>query len=192
MTLFEYLSIATSLILSFSLARTLSNLAPIFTSRNRYWVHSIWVLLLLLNHVTLFWQLWIFQGVADWTLFEFLLLLVGPIMVLIAASLLVPVSAVSDYRVYFESIRTPAYFVLIVMQVQQIPLLYLVFGVPVFNLIHLGSVIVAGGFLVGLIGRRSGIDKVLVILFVLAVLSGLSVANDHETTRMVLESMRVD
>ena len=32
MTLFEIISIATSLILSFSLARTLTNLAPIFAT----------------------------------------------------------------------------------------------------------------------------------------------------------------
>jgi hypothetical protein len=34
MTLFEYISIATSLMLSFSLARTLTNLAPVFATMN--------------------------------------------------------------------------------------------------------------------------------------------------------------
>ncbi len=85
MTLFEYISIATSLILSFSLARTLTNFAPIFTSENRYWVHSAWVVGLLVNHAILFWDIWLYQRVEVWTLVEFVLLLMGPIMLLIGA-----------------------------------------------------------------------------------------------------------
>jgi len=104
MTLFEYISIATSLILSFSLARTLTNFAPIFASEHRYWVHSTWVLGLLVSHAILFWDIWLYQGVEVWTLVEFVLLLMGPIMLFIAASLVVPIGAVPDYRIYFESI----------------------------------------------------------------------------------------
>ncbi len=127
MTLFEYIAIATSLILSFSLARTLTNFAPIFASEHRYWVHSAWVLGLLLNHASLFWGIWLYQGAEAWTLVEFVLLLMGPIMMLIGASLLVPVGVVPDYRIYFESIRGPFYFVLIAISIQPIPLPYLLF-----------------------------------------------------------------
>lgn len=190
MTLFEYLSIATSLILSFSLARTLSNLAPIFASANRYWVHSAWVLLLLLSHVTLFWQLWLYHSASAWTLVEFVLLLTGPIMLLIAASLLVPYGPVPEYRAYFESIRAPAYSVLIVMQIHQIPLLYLLFDVPIFSPLHLSSLVIISGFVIGLVGRKDSIDKALVSVFILAVLAGLLVTYDHQLTREVLESMR--
>lgn len=190
MTLFEYISIATSLILSFSLARTLTNLAPIFASEHRYWVHSAWVSLLLLNHVTLFWQLWLYQVVEVWTLVEFVLLLVGPIMLLIGASLLVPVGAVSDYRVYFESIRGPVYSVLIAIQLQQVPLLYLLFDVPLMHPLHVSSLIFASAFIVGLVGRKRSIDMVLVCVFVLGVVGGLFVTNDHEVTRALVESLR--
>ena len=190
MALFEDISIATSLILSFSLARTLSNLAPIFASGRRYWVHSAWVALLLFNHASLFWQLWLFQAVESWTLVGFLQLLVGPIMLLIAASLLVPVGGVTDYRVYFESIRRPAYSLLIVMQLQQIPLLYFLFDVPFVNPIHLSTVVVAAAFAVGLIARKPSVDMVLVVLFSLAVGGGVFLANDHEAALELLESLR--
>ena len=53
MTLFEYISVATSLVLSFSLARTLTSCAPIFAADRRDWVHSTWVLGLLVYHATL-------------------------------------------------------------------------------------------------------------------------------------------
>jgi hypothetical protein len=118
MTLSEYLSVATSLILSFSLARTLTNLAPIIAAGRRYWVHSGWVLALLVYHATLFWQLWLYQSVGDWTLLKFVVLLLGPIMLLIGVSLLVPIETVPDFRAYFESMRGPFYSILIVMQLQ--------------------------------------------------------------------------
>ncbi len=190
MTLFEYMSIATSLLLSFSLARTLTNLAPVFSADRRYWVHIVWVLLLLFNHASLFWQLWLYNGVESWTLVGFVLLLTGPIMLLIAASLLVPVEAPDDYRVYFESIRAPAYLLLIVMQLQQIPLLYLLLEVPLIHPLHLTTAMIVLAFAIGLIGRRRSIDMVLVILFSLSVAGGLLVSNDHQAMREFVESLR--
>ena len=191
MTLFEYMSIATSLILSFSLARTLTNFAPIFASEHRYWVHSAWVLGILVNHATLFWQIWLYQGVEVWTLVEFVLLLMGPIMLLIGASLLVPVGAVPDYRIYFESIRVPFYSVLIVISVQPIPLPYLLFDIPIINPLLLSNLIFAFAGVVGLVGRKRSIDMVLVCFWILGVIGGLFVNNDHEVTRaLIMESLR--
>lgn len=192
MTLFEYISIATSLILSFSLARTLTNLAPIFASQRRYWVHSAWVFVLLVYHASLFWQLWLYQGVEVWRLMEFLLLLMGPIMLLIGVSLLVPTEAVSDYRAYFESIRRPFYSVLFVVQLQPIPLPYLLFDQPLVvhprllsNLLFVLLFAVAA--LVGLVGQRRSIDMVVVCLYMFGVIGGLFTINDHEA---MMQSVR--
>ena len=189
MTLFEYISIATSLILSFSLARTLTNIAPIFTSGHRYWVHSTWVLGLLISHAGLFWQIWLYQGVEVWTLLEFVLLLMGPIMLLIGASLLVPVAPVPDYRVYFESKRGPFYSVLIVLHVQPIPLAYLLFDIPFIHPLLLSSLIMASAGVVGLVGRKRSIDMVLVCFWFLGVIGGMIANNDHEVTRALFESL---
>jgi hypothetical protein len=189
MTLFEYIAIATSLILSFSLARTLTNFAPIFASENRYWVHSAWVLGLLANHAILFWDIWLYQSVEVWTLVEFVLLLMGPIMLLIAASLVVPVGSVPDYRIYFESIRGPFYSVLIVISVQPIPLTYLLFDIPLINPLLFSNLIFAAGAVVGLVGRKRSIDMVLVCFMILGVFGGLFIKNDHEVTRALMESL---
>ena len=190
MTLFEYIAIATSLILSFSLARMLTNLAPIFASEHRYWVHSAWVLGLLVNHVHQFWGIWLYQGVEAWTLVEFVLLLMGPIMLLICASLLVPVGAVPDYRIHFESIRGPFYSVLIVISVQDIPLPYLVLDMPIIHPLRLSNLLFASAAVVGLVGRKRSIDVVLVCLWVVGAISGMIANNDHEVTRALLESLR--
>ena len=112
----------------------------------------------MVNHAHLFWQIWLYQGVEDWTLVEFVLLLMGPIMLLIGASLLVPVRAVPDYRVYFESIRVPFYAVLIVIHVQPIPLLHLLFDIPLINPQVLSNLVIASAGVVGLVGRKRSID----------------------------------
>ncbi len=190
MTLFEYISIATTLILSFSLARTLTNIAPIFSPEHRYWVHSAWVLGLLVLHAQLFWQIWLYQGVEVWTFVEFVLLLMGPIMLLIGASLLVPAGAVPDYRIYFESMRGPFYSVLIVITVQPIPLPYLLFDIPLIHPLLLSNLIFAAAAVVGLVGRKRSIDMVLVCFMILGVIGGLFMKNDPEVTRALMESLR--
>ena len=190
MTLFEYISIATSLVLSFSLARTLTNLAPVFNSKHRYWVHSTWVLGLLVSHANMFWGIWLLQGAEDWTLVGFVLLLMGPIMLLIAASLLVPVAGVPDYRIYFESIRVPLYSVLIVLHLHDIPLSYLLMDIPIIHPMRLGNLVFAFVALVGLVGRNRLIDMVLVCFWTLGVIGGLILNNDHEVTRALFESLQ--
>ena len=190
MTLFEYISIATSLILSFSLARTLTNLAPIFASEHRYWVHSAWVLILLFTHANLFWGIWLYKDVEAWTLVEFVILLIGPFMLLIGASLLVPIAAPPDYRIYFESIRTPFYALLIVGSVQEVSLQYLVLDLPIIHPLRLSNLIIISAFVVGIVGRNRSIDLVLVCFFIFGVISGIYVSNDHEAARALMESLR--
>ncbi len=190
MTLFEYISIATSLVLSFSLARTLSNIAPIFLSEHRYWVHSLWVLTLLISHASLFWQIWLFQVVEAWTLLEFVLLLTGPVLLLVGASLLVPLEPVSDYRAYFESIRVPYYLVLVLLNIQTIPLLHLMFDVPLVGRSTAGPLVVVTSAAIALALRHPLADKVLVCFWFLAGLASLVSNNDPETMRSQLESLQ--
>lgn len=188
MTLFEYISIAASLILSFSLARTLTNLAPVFSPDRRYWVHGAWVLGMLVFHATLFWQLWVFQEVEVWTLAKFVLFLMGPILLLVGVSLLVPTDPAPDYRVYFESIRRPFYSVLIAFQIQPVPLFFLLFDVPLgFHPLFLGNLIFTGAAVVGLVARKRSVDMVLVCFFLLGVIGGIFTINDHAA---IMESVR--
>ena len=108
MTPFEYVAIAASLILSFSLARALTNLAPIFVSRERYWVHSIWIVLLLANHLTVFFSTGTHHGVEHWTFGGMCLVLIMPVCMLVVASLVVPSARVEGgYQEYFDSVRVP-------------------------------------------------------------------------------------
>ena len=164
MTQFEYIAIAPTLILSFSLARVLSNLSPIFTSKNRYWIHSTWVVVLIANHVGMFFIYWVFHLNDDWSFAEFILFLTHPVGLLIVSSLLIPSSEVADYRTHFESIRFSFYVVWIVAMAADPILGFVVLDFPVTHPANLISVFVVLAFSFGVIFRRSSVDAGLAIV----------------------------
>lgn len=175
MTQFEYIAIAPTLILSFSLARALSNLSPIFTSENRYWIHSTWVVVLIANHVGIFFSYWVFHVNDDWSLAEFILFLTHPVGLLIVSSLLIPSSEVADYRTHFESIRFSFYVVWIVTMTVDPILSLVVLDVPVTHPANLISVFLVLAFTFGSIFRRRSVDAGLAI--VIAVFTLVSLAS---------------
>jgi hypothetical protein len=88
-TLFEYISVAFSIVLSLGAASLLRALRPVFAPDRRYWVHATWVVAILFSHAVAWWSLWSFSVVESWTLVTFLLVLLQPGVLYILASLLV-------------------------------------------------------------------------------------------------------
>ena len=111
MNLFEYLSIAYSLVFSFAAIRLVAGLPHAVASTRRYYVHISHVFLILFATVTLFWGFWSFRDL-QWNLFRFISLLAGPGLVYFLACTLIPdePSSVSSWRHYFYSVRRP-YFI---------------------------------------------------------------------------------
>ncbi len=89
MTLFEYISVAFSIVLSLGAATLLGALRRVFTPGRRYWVHAAWVVTTLFMHAIAWWALWSFSAVESWTLPTFLLVLLQPAVLYLVASLLV-------------------------------------------------------------------------------------------------------
>ena len=92
MTLFEYLAIAFSLVLSFSAMRLVAGLPHAAQPDLRYWVHLVFVSSLLLVTALAFWNLWNYRD-ATWTLPRFLLILTIPGLIYFLACTLVPEQA---------------------------------------------------------------------------------------------------
>lgn len=88
MTLFEYLSVAVSIVLSLSAAQILASVRSVLQGGKRYWVHVIWIVLALNTHVILWWEFWAYRDVTDWTLAKFLLVLVNPGLLFVASNAL--------------------------------------------------------------------------------------------------------
>lgn len=72
MTHFEYIAVAVSIILGLSVIQLLSSLDRVLTKPYRYWLHSLWVLMLFWILVQNWWAFWDLKDVS-WNLGYFLL-----------------------------------------------------------------------------------------------------------------------
>jgi hypothetical protein len=88
-TLFEYISVAFSIVLSLGAANLLRTLPSAFAPGRRYWIHATWVVSLLFLHALAWWSLWSYSRVESWTLLTFLLVLLQPGLLYLNASVLV-------------------------------------------------------------------------------------------------------
>ena len=89
MTLFEYLSVAISIVLALSTAQLLGNLREVFDPARRYWVHALWVVQILLTHFIFWWGFWAYREVESWNLGFFGLALLNPVLLFVCSNVLV-------------------------------------------------------------------------------------------------------
>jgi len=105
MTLFEYISVGFSIVLSLGVATLLSGLRRVFAADRRYWVHAAWVVTTLFMHAVAWWSLWSFSTVESWTILSFLVVLLQPVVLFLTASLLIgdePATTTSWHGHYFR------------------------------------------------------------------------------------------
>ena len=93
MTLFEYLSVAVSLVLALGLTHLLANLRAVVEPTHRYSVHALWVAHLLGQHAILWWACWDFHDGVSWDFFRFMYVLLGPGLLYVCSTVLVPRAA---------------------------------------------------------------------------------------------------
>lgn len=104
MTLFEYISVAFSVVLSLSAAQILSNLRSVLDRERRDLVHGLWTLHVLLLHVLVWWTGWSLREVS-WTLPSFTLVLSAPALLFVASNALVPSGDSVSLREHFLAQR---------------------------------------------------------------------------------------
>ena len=76
MTLFEYISVASSIILALALSRVLNGLRSTFLPDRRYLPHATWLVAKLINVIIYWWWLWGYHEVESyWNIFSFILIL---------------------------------------------------------------------------------------------------------------------
>ena len=105
---FEFVIAFYSVVLGVAVAQLMTGVGRLVEERKRvrpYWVHSLWVLTLLLVDVDNWWSLWLVRDIQSWSIFTFLLLtaLVG--VIYLVTVLLFPripnESAPIDLRAHF-------------------------------------------------------------------------------------------
>jgi len=117
---FEYVTILVSIILGLGITKILSSLAELlygFKKVRFFWVHSIWVILILYIHVQEWFILYELKGYPAWKLPVFLFILLYPITLFLAASMLFPVIDKNenvDLKTFFCGNYKPLYFLFLI------------------------------------------------------------------------------
>ena len=105
-----------SIILGVGLTQLFAGIGNLLQVRNRvkqYWLHGLWVLILIVAHVHLWWSLWALRESVAWTYNLFLYILIGPAGLVIAGHIIVPgefYEEIADVRVdlkhhYYDTSR---------------------------------------------------------------------------------------
>ena len=107
MTLFEYITVAISLVLALAIARTVDGVRSSLASDRRYWVHSTWVAIKLTNPMTFWWLIWRYRDLETWNLASFMLVLAWPVVLYLQVTGLVTrqPESITDWRAHFYSQR---------------------------------------------------------------------------------------
>jgi hypothetical protein len=107
---FSYVCVLTSIVAGLALTRLISGLGQLLQSRGRtraYWVHTLWMLNLLLGVVITWWTQYRWRHASSWTLFLVLWLLVIPVTNYLATVLLFPDEQegepIRDWRAHYYS-----------------------------------------------------------------------------------------
>ena len=106
MTLFEYLAVSFSVVLSFAVVRILNGISDVFARPRVYWIHAAWVIHKLLFLAYTWWNIWSYREVS-WNFLTFLAVLASPSVLYYQASTLVPAQpgSVASWRDHFYAVR---------------------------------------------------------------------------------------
>ncbi len=90
---FDFVTVFYSVVLGIAVAQLMTGVARLIEERHRvrnYWVHSTWILALLLSDADNWWSLWAVREVHTWRLISFLLLIALTALVFLMTVLLFP------------------------------------------------------------------------------------------------------
>jgi hypothetical protein len=151
MTIFEYLAVAYTLVLSLAVVRLLGGIAHALRPGRRYWPHFSWLLFATALCLTAFWAFLSYREL-DWTLPRFILILAGPALIYVFSSLVVPSdpSAVESWRDHFFAVRVPLFATGILFFSVAACTNYALLGIPLLGALNWTGYAMAMLFAVGL------------------------------------------
>ena len=163
MTLFEYISVAFSVVLSLSAAQLLSNIRPLLDPTRRDWIHGLWVVHLLVLHVVVWWSGWAFRDVS-WNLGSFSLALSVPALLFVAANALVPSDRSGSLREHFLANRVQFFTARGVLVLSSYAFSFFFLGTPLLASVRLSGVFILGICAVGIVSTSRRVQLGIAIL----------------------------
>lgn len=119
MGVFEYLGVILSVIMGLGVTHILAGLSKTIHARKTvrlYWVQALWAFNILIFIVTIWWGMFWWSGLEEWSYYQFMLLLLYAILLFLAASLIFPwdISESFDFESHFYETR-PWFFAVLAL-----------------------------------------------------------------------------
>jgi hypothetical protein len=177
MTLFEYVTVAVSIVLSFGVVRLLDGLRAAALPQRRYWVHFLWIPTKLLNHALYWWGLWSLHEAVSWNFALFLWILLFPATLYLQSTALVTTSPteVASWRDHFYGIRTWFLSINLLLLFHYFIDTWLLLGVPVLHPSRLPLVAMIILNVFGVASDNPRLHAVIAVIALLAQILGFGV-----------------
>jgi hypothetical protein len=162
MTLFEYLSVALSIVLAFGATHILGNLRYVFESGRRYWVHAFIVILILILYPQNWWAFWDLSRSENWNSYTFLLSVLGPGILYMMVVTLIPtaIAPSADWKEHFRSTRPWFYTLTLIYLAWAVVQPIIMLNAPIFHPFRLGQIAFLCATGAGLLLRNDRADAV--------------------------------
>jgi len=89
LTIFEFLSVAASIVLALGLSTLITSIPYVFDARKRDWLHALAFVALVAGHILAWWRIWPLNSVSNWNILGFAILMGTPLSLYLAATALV-------------------------------------------------------------------------------------------------------
>ena len=165
MTIFEFLSVAASIVLALGLGKLISSIPYVFDAHNRDWLHAMAFATLIAGHILAWWRIWPLNSVAHWNILGFAILMGTPLSLYLAATALVSSSPdlVASWKEHFSETSRWLFSALIAVWVFGILRSYILLNLtPVW-----WSLLMLGAFVVAAISSRRNIHIVVLSMLLL-------------------------
>ena len=103
MTIFEFLTVAISIVLALGLSLLISSIPHVFAPQKRDWLHALLFLLFIFFHIVVWWRVWMLNAVTSWNILQFTILIGSPLSLYLGATALVSgaPAQIDDWKTYF-------------------------------------------------------------------------------------------
>jgi len=107
---YQHVVVVMSIVLGLSVTQLLKGLAQLYRTRSQvrpYWLHTAWIVLLILFSLLLWWLFWNYRSIEEWSFVRFILYLSPMIVFYFLTSIVIPDPSdhVTNYKEYYFSTR---------------------------------------------------------------------------------------
>ena len=103
MSIFEFLTVAISIVLALGLSLLISSIPHVFDPKKRDWLHALLFVLFVFFHIVVWWRVWMLNVVTSWNIVQFTILIGSPLSLYLGATALVSSTPdqIDDWEAYF-------------------------------------------------------------------------------------------